>query len=246
MVAKLRQASLREDLLSEEQLDVDSDSGSVDTTQPQPISQSGHDTLKRKFLNCLAECAANKKGGQSVACSAMKEAEESVTIWITRNEGFQEHGKSIFDRVAGCLSKLSCGGGMLSEIQGLRRRNSIKIHLETKPQPVENPFWDLMLDYQCERLEGTFIPNLRLSFKECVGLFNVQIQDDFDSTLLGLSSLRILVFDVTWSGQKLVDKHKALVTKASTYGVQRVYRSCSKRHHMLQRKLESYGKAFTF
>jgi hypothetical protein len=62
---------------------------------------------------------------------------------------------------------------MLSEIQGLRRRNSIKIHLETKPQPVENPLWDLMLDYQCERLEGTFIPNLRLSFKECVGLFNV-------------------------------------------------------------------------
>jgi hypothetical protein len=126
-------ASLREELLSEEQPDDDSDSGSVDTNRPQPISKPGHDALKRKFLDYLAECAAHKKGGKSVACSVMKEAEESVTIWITRNEGFQDYKKAVFDRVTKCLSNLSCGGALLSEIQYLRRCNNIKILLETKP-----------------------------------------------------------------------------------------------------------------
>jgi hypothetical protein len=57
-------ASLREELLSEELSDDESDSGSIDTNRPLPISQSGHDALKRKFLDCLAECAANKEGNR--------------------------------------------------------------------------------------------------------------------------------------------------------------------------------------
>jgi hypothetical protein len=110
-------ASLPEELLPEEQSDESSDSGSIDTSRPQLISKSGHDALKRKFLDCLAEFAANKKGGQWVACSAMKEAEDSVIIWITRNEGFRDFEKVVFDQVADGLSKLSCGDGMLSAIQ---------------------------------------------------------------------------------------------------------------------------------
>ncbi|KAF8848410.1 hypothetical protein BDZ45DRAFT_810815 [Acephala macrosclerotiorum] len=188
-------ASLREKLLSGEQSDDDSDSGSIDTSRAQPISKSGHDALKRKFLDCLAEFTANRKGGQSVACSAMKEAEDSVTIWITRNEGFQDFEKEVFDRVADRLSKLSCGS-------------------DTEAQQVENQLWDLMLDYQYERLEGTFIPNLRASFKECVSLFNVQIEDDLESALLELSNFQTLVFDMPLPGQKLIDRHNTLVKKA--------------------------------
>ena len=60
-------ASLREELLSVEKSDNDSDSGSDDTNRPQPISQSGHNALKREFLDCLAEYAANKKGG-AIGC----------------------------------------------------------------------------------------------------------------------------------------------------------------------------------
>jgi putative IMPACT (imprinted ancient) family translation regulator len=42
-------ASLREDLLSEEQSDDDSDSSSVDTNLPQSMAKSGYDALKKSF-----------------------------------------------------------------------------------------------------------------------------------------------------------------------------------------------------
>lgn len=66
--------------------DGDADTPSIDTRVAHQISDSGHDRLKRRFFDCLAEYAANKKGGTAVACSAMKEAEDSVVIWIARNE----------------------------------------------------------------------------------------------------------------------------------------------------------------
>ena len=90
-------ASLRDELLDQDNLDDDSDAGSLDTNRPQKISDSGYDELKRKFLDCLAEFAANQKGGKSVACSAMREAKESVTLWITRDEGFRPTEKSVFE-----------------------------------------------------------------------------------------------------------------------------------------------------
>jgi len=106
-------ASLREELLLGEQSDNDSDSGSMDTRRAQLISKSGHDALKRRFLDGLAEFAANRKGGQWVACSAMREAEDTVVIWITRNEGFQDFEKEVFDGAADCLSRLARSSGML-------------------------------------------------------------------------------------------------------------------------------------
>ena len=63
----------------------DGDAPSVDTRFAHQISHSGHKRLKRRFLDCLAEFAANMKGGGGVACSTM---EEAVDIWINRNEGF--------------------------------------------------------------------------------------------------------------------------------------------------------------
>lgn len=42
----------------------------------------------------------------------MREAEESVEIWIARNEGFQNADKSRFDELRELLSRLSCNNEM--------------------------------------------------------------------------------------------------------------------------------------
>ena len=89
----------------------DGDASSTDTRFPHQISNSGHGRLKRRFLDCLAELAANKKGGTAVACSAMKEAEDNAVIWIARNEGFSDAEKPTFDRLEKLLGSLSCNDG---------------------------------------------------------------------------------------------------------------------------------------
>jgi hypothetical protein len=89
----------------------DGDAPSMDTRFAHQISDSGHGRLKRRFLDCLAEFAANKKGGTAVACSAMKEAEDNVVIWIARNEGFSDVDKPAFDKLGKVLGSLSCNSG---------------------------------------------------------------------------------------------------------------------------------------
>lgn len=89
----------------------DGDTSSVNTGLAQRLSESGHGKLKRRFLDCLAEFAANKKGGIAVACSAMKEAEDNVVIWIARNEGFSDADKLAFDKFGKTLGSLSCNSG---------------------------------------------------------------------------------------------------------------------------------------
>jgi hypothetical protein len=106
--------SLSDTLLKE---DCDSDDNgdgvapSIDTRVAHQISDSGHERLKRKFLDCLAEFTANKKGGTAVACSAMKEAESNVTIWVTRNEGFSDVDQPAFHRLGKLLGSLSANNG---------------------------------------------------------------------------------------------------------------------------------------
>ena len=103
------------DTVLEEECDpddnVDGDTSSIDTRLAHQISDSGHEKLKRRFLDCLAAFAANKKGGTGVACSAMKEAEDNVVIWIARNEGFPDEDKLTFDKLGKVLGSLSCNSG---------------------------------------------------------------------------------------------------------------------------------------
>ena len=89
----------------------DGDAPSLDSRFAHQISDSGHGRLKRSFLDFLAVFAANKKGGTAVACSAMKEAEDNVVIWITRNEGFSDVDKHAFDKLGKVLGSLSCNNG---------------------------------------------------------------------------------------------------------------------------------------
>ena len=91
--------------------DGDGNAPSIDTGFAHKISDSGHGRLKQRFLDCLAEFAANKKGGTAVACSTMKEAEDNVVIWIARNEGFSDVDKLVFDKLGKMLASLSCNSG---------------------------------------------------------------------------------------------------------------------------------------
>jgi hypothetical protein len=96
--------------------DNDDDEGapSVNTTCAHLLANSGHGRLKQKFLDCLAEFAANKKGGTAVACSAMRESEDNVSIWIARNEGFSEADKPVFTVLESLLESYSHGEGMFN------------------------------------------------------------------------------------------------------------------------------------
>ena len=85
------------------------DTESVDTSSPHQITDSGYGRLKRRFLDSLAEFAANKKGGAAVACTAMREGESSVEIWIARNEGFSDVDQFTFDRLGEMLASLFYG-----------------------------------------------------------------------------------------------------------------------------------------
>lgn len=114
-------ASLTEDILDGNESENGSEASSIDTDCPGQISNAGHGGLMRKFLDCLAEFAANKKGGKSVTCTAMREAEESVIIWIARNEGFQSLEKYLFEeKLADLLSNISCCKGILSTDNNMR------------------------------------------------------------------------------------------------------------------------------
>jgi hypothetical protein len=104
-------ASLPDDDLEGNDSGEESDTGSIDTSRPQRISKSRHGRVKRKFLDSLAELAANKKGGHSVACSAMREEEDSVTVWIARNEGFQKADELFFQKLSDLLCVFSSSQG---------------------------------------------------------------------------------------------------------------------------------------
>ena len=104
----------------------DEDAPSINTKVADKISDSGHGRLKRRFLDCLAEFAANKKGGTAVACSAMKEVEDNVVIWIARNEGFSDVDKLMFAKVGNMLASLSCNSGT-SRVMALFVHNKLTL-----------------------------------------------------------------------------------------------------------------------
>lgn len=71
-----------------------------------------------------------------------------------------------------------------------------------------------MLEYQHDRLEENYIPNLRSSLKGCNGLFEIRINDNFHSALGEVSDLRKLTFNMNDFGEGLLHRHSRLVRKA--------------------------------
>lgn len=112
--SSLSHVVLGEDLSSENS----DDEGTLcaNTIRAHQIAASGHGKLKQKFLDCLAEFAANKKGGTAVACCAMRECEDNVYIWIARNEGFSEADKPVVIALEMLLKSYSRNEGMFNRL----------------------------------------------------------------------------------------------------------------------------------
>ncbi|KAE8382272.1 hypothetical protein BDV26DRAFT_15470 [Aspergillus bertholletiae] len=170
-----------------------SDTGSVNTNHVQQISDSGHSKLKRKFLDCLAELAANDKGARFVACSGMREREDEVTLWISRNEGFRASDYGAFGRLGVLLGKLASTNG---------------------ESQYAAEMWREMLTYYGSRLASTYIPNVRSSLKDCEYLFHGHQNDEFSPVRLRLLEFHKLVFETNSPDQALMDRQSVLATRA--------------------------------
>lgn len=83
------------------------DSESIDTSVRQQLSGSGNDTLKRQFLDDVAEVAAKEDGACVVARTAMREREDDVTILIARNTPFEPSDFEFFDKFSDLVSTWS-------------------------------------------------------------------------------------------------------------------------------------------
>ena len=91
----------------DDELDDDSDTDTVVTAEfPNPLA--AHDEpIRQKFLNCIAELLAYKKGGKHVAATALREKENSVEIDVASNSPFNAKDEEYFASLSRFLG--SCG-----------------------------------------------------------------------------------------------------------------------------------------
>jgi hypothetical protein len=99
--------SIYEESDPDERTDDGDDSESIDTSVGQQLSGSGNDTLKRQFLDDVAEFAAKEHGARFVACTVMREYEEDVEILIVRNTPFEPSDFEFFDKFSDLVSSWS-------------------------------------------------------------------------------------------------------------------------------------------
>ncbi|KAI4933930.1 uncharacterized protein J4E92_003600 [Alternaria infectoria] len=170
----------------------DEDSRSVNTALANQISESGHGKLKKRFLDAVAGFAANKKGGTAVACSAMKEAENDVVIWLARNDGFSNGDRPVFEKLGEILSSLSYNG----------------------VQDSQDLLWEHMVSYHSSRIKQDYIPKLRRGFEAYDA---EQTQHATNTTAArpvvdaALSALRDILLNDLPSDTSTFDKHTKLI-----------------------------------
>ncbi|EAT78008.1 hypothetical protein SNOG_14468 [Parastagonospora nodorum SN15] len=165
---------------------------SSDTHVAQQISSSEHEALKQKFLDCLPEFAANKKGGRTVAFTTMAETEDSVTLWIARNSGFEDADYSVFGRLAKLLGSFA----------------------DNDANRPEELLWQEMIPYHRTIIEQNYIPDLRASFKACDPVRKgdkIFTQSITSGSVATLFDLRRLLFDNDSNKMRILEKHKHLI-----------------------------------
>ncbi|THV46494.1 hypothetical protein BGAL_0381g00010 [Botrytis galanthina] len=100
-------------------------------------------------------------------------------------------------------------------LEKLSKRLSGLFHGKDLPnRTVEDVLWNEMLAYYEDRLEDTYIPNLRLSLKSCNTVFNDANNDKFTTARNELSVFQNQTFAGLKAGQRLIGRHGTLVTKA--------------------------------
>lgn len=208
-------ASEEEDIRAHRQWDTES----VDTSRPGQIAKLDQSHLKRKLLDGLAELFANEKGGKTVACTSMREGEEELTIWVTRNEGFYDSDRVIWERLSLLLrSMASDSAGKFSYSSSKTARIAIGIKIRIDPVHAEE-LWEKMLIYYASRLENFYIPGIRRSLKECRDLvFSTIDEGELTTALQKLAELFALTFDEGNADLTTTQRHNRLVTK--TYEVE--------------------------
>ncbi|KAF2848346.1 hypothetical protein T440DRAFT_491243 [Plenodomus tracheiphilus IPT5] len=165
----------------------DGHASSMGTHLAHQISSSEHGALKQKSLDCLAEFAANKKGGRAVACSAMEEAVDSVIVWIARNEGFEDVDHPVFYKLREFLGSLSDSDVFL---------------------------WEEMVFQHQSRIEQNYIPKLRVSFKAYDAARTSDREITSTSTSASganLFILRDLLFNRNTDNLSTLEKHERLI-----------------------------------
>ncbi|EMD85772.1 hypothetical protein COCC4DRAFT_152236 [Bipolaris maydis ATCC 48331] len=156
---------------------------------------SGHARLKQKLLDCLAEFAANRKGGATVACSAMRESGDSVSIWIARNEGFSEANKPMFSVLERLLESYLCGKDTNTDVR----------------------LWKELVSFRQSRIQSRYILDLRASLKAFEAGYRKTFLDttgDSSDIASKFSILRNLLFDKSIHEGSTFDRHSELVIAA--------------------------------
>lgn len=68
----------------------------ADTTHPVNLHSSGHMPLKKKFLDRLAEVISKQHKWRHVACTVLKESEDQVDVYVTKNDGLDKDDQAFF------------------------------------------------------------------------------------------------------------------------------------------------------
>ncbi|KAJ5056792.1 hypothetical protein PSV09DRAFT_2383060 [Bipolaris maydis] len=168
---------------------------SVNTICADLTADSGHARLKQKLLDCLAEFAANRKGGATVACSAMRESGDSVSIWIARNEGFSEANKPMFSVLERLLESYLCGKDTNTDVR----------------------LWKELVSFRQSRIQSRYILDLRASLKAFEAGYRKTFLDttgDSSDIASKFSILRNLLFDKSIHEGSTFDRHSELVIAA--------------------------------
>ncbi|KAL6307475.1 hypothetical protein BKA93DRAFT_893568 [Sparassis latifolia] len=127
--------------------EVDIDDG--DTVHPHLMSGVDDDCLKRKVLDRMAEVASRDKGGRQVSCAILQEKDDAITIYLSRNEGFDKTDKDFFKKTEKLLA-------------------AICTQTNEDAQPAQDALWKRMLQYNEPRLEQ-YVRSLRENLRSFRG-----------------------------------------------------------------------------
>ena len=104
------QGEQQENIEHENGLEASADDVEDDMNDGLMVVDSGLPSLKRKFLDRLAEIFARKKLAGFVSATAMEEFEDKVVIRIVRNEVFAEKDQQFRRTFKHCLESIAAKG----------------------------------------------------------------------------------------------------------------------------------------
>ena len=104
------QGEQQEDVEYDNESGMSADDTDTDTDDGLMIVDSGLPSLKRKFLDRMAEVFARKKLASFVSAAAMEENEDKVVIYVLRNEPFVEEDEQFRSTLKLCLEAITVEG----------------------------------------------------------------------------------------------------------------------------------------